>query len=102
LHQPLWLGSDGAEDAQRKNGYGERSGGMAIHKIKILPEYFKAVAEGRKPFEIRNNDRHYQEGDTVVLQEWADGKYTGYQIKRQIGFVTEFEQKPGYVVFGLV
>ncbi|WP_028983305.1 DUF3850 domain-containing protein [Sporolactobacillus terrae] len=75
---------------------------MAIHKIKILPEYFKAVAEGRKPFEIRNNDRHYQEGDTVVLREWAGEKYTGFQITKQVGFVTDYEQKQGYVVFGLV
>ncbi|BBN97471.1 DUF3850 domain-containing protein [Sporolactobacillus terrae] len=74
---------------------------MVTHKIKILPEYFKAVAEGRKTFEIRNNDRNYREGDTVVLQEW-DGQYTGFQITKQIGFVTDFEQKPGYVVFGLV
>jgi hypothetical protein len=43
---------------------------IMIHKIKIMPEYFKAVLEGRKPFEIRNNDRHYQEGDIAVLQEW--------------------------------
>lgn len=75
---------------------------MATHKIKILPEFFKAVEEGRKPFEIRNNDRNYHEGDIVVLQEWAFGYYTGNQISKKIGYVTDFEQKPGYVVFGLV
>jgi ASC-1-like (ASCH) protein len=77
-------------------------GTMKVHKIKILPEYLKAVTEGRKPFEIRNNDRNYQEGDTVVLQEWTGSKYTGFQIKKQVGFITDYEQKPGYVVFGLV
>lgn len=75
---------------------------MAVHKIKILPEFFQAVAEGRKLFEIRYDDRHYHEGDTVVLQEWANGKYTGFEITKKIGFVTDYEQKPGYVVFGLV
>lgn len=65
-------------------------------------DYFRAVAQGRKPFEIRRNDRNYQEGDTVVLQEWTGSQYTGFQIKKQVGYVTDFEQKPGYVVFGLV
>jgi hypothetical protein len=102
LHHRLWLGLVGAGVAQRKNGYGERSKPMVTHKNKILPEYLKAVTEGRKPFEIRNNDRNYQEGDTVVLQEWTGSQYTGYQITKQVGFVTDFEQKPGYVVFGLV
>lgn len=29
------------------------------HYIKILPEYFNAVASGRKSFEVRCNDRKY-------------------------------------------
>ncbi|MCQ2010570.1 DUF3850 domain-containing protein [Sporolactobacillus sp. STSJ-5] len=75
---------------------------MATHKIKILPKFFQAVGEGRKRFEVRENDRDYHEGDTVVLQEFVVGKYTGFQITKQVGYVTNFEQKPGYVVFNLV
>lgn len=74
-----------------------------IHKLKILPQYFQAVVDGKKKFEIRNNsDRDFHEGDTVILQEWSeDSGFTGFQITKQIGFMTDFGQKPGYVVFGL-
>jgi ASC-1-like (ASCH) protein len=87
--------------ADEQIGKGRR-GAMVVHKIKILPEYFKAVAEGRKTFEIRFDDRHYREGDTLVLKEWTEGKYTGYEITKQVGYVTDYEQKPGFVVFSLV
>ena len=36
-----------------------------IHKIKIWEEYANAVADGRKNFEIRENDREYQTGDII-------------------------------------
>ena len=32
---------------------------MKTHEFKILPEYFKAQAEGKKNFEIRKNDKFY-------------------------------------------
>lgn len=36
-----------------------------IHKIKILEPYADAIAEGRKNFEVRYNDRGYNAGDFV-------------------------------------
>lgn len=48
-----------------------------FHRVKILPSFYNAVIEGRKPFEIRLNDRNYQWGDTVNLREWENGAYTG-------------------------
>lgn len=39
------------------------------HYIKILPEYFNAVATGRKSFEVRCNDRKYTVGDRLIMQE---------------------------------
>ncbi len=40
------------------------------HHLKILPEYFQAVINGEKPFEIRYNDRNFQENDRVILEEY--------------------------------
>lgn len=41
-----------------------------IHALKILPEFFKAMAAGTKSFEVRKNDRPYHTGDYVALNEW--------------------------------
>lgn len=46
-----------------------------IHQFKILPEYFEAVVEGKKTFEIRINDRGFKEGDFLALNEFAEGGY---------------------------
>ena len=50
---------------------------MNFHRLKIYPEYFQPVIEERKPFEIRNNDRDFKQGDCIILNEYTDGKYTG-------------------------
>lgn len=44
------------------------------HHLKILEEYFQAVIEGRKPFEIRNNDRDFKVGDSCILEEFKGTK----------------------------
>ena len=41
-----------------------------IHRLKIKPEYFQAVINGTKPFEIRYNDRNFQTGDKIILEEY--------------------------------
>lgn len=71
------------------------------HELKILPRHFQPVLDGRKPFEIRFNDRNFQEGDTVTLNEWDGERYTGRSADRQITFVTDYAKQPGYVVFGM-
>lgn len=74
---------------------------MRTHQLKILPDYFKAVYERRKNFEIRNNDRHFAVGDTVCLLEWTGDDYTGRAAFREITYITDFKQEPGYVAFGM-
>ncbi|KIN37585.1 ASCH/PUA domain-containing protein [Bacillus subtilis] len=69
------------------------------HHLKILPEYFEAVIDGRKTFEIRNDDRGFKEGDILCLNEWQ-GEFTGRSIDVQVTYISNFEQKPGYVVLG--
>ncbi|WP_332237898.1 ASCH/PUA domain-containing protein [Sporolactobacillus sp. KGMB 08714] len=82
----------------RRFGTGHRT-----HSLKIEPEYFEPVISGAKPFEIRFNDRNFQAGDSVILKEYVpDSGYTGRHVSRQIGYITDFEQKEGYVVFSLL
>ena len=40
-----------------------------IHKLKILPEFFPLVEKGKKRFELRKNDRNYQEDDILLLKK---------------------------------
>ena len=48
-----------------------------LHRLKTLPQYYQPIIEERKPFEIRKNDRNFQIGDEVILNEWDGEKYTG-------------------------
>jgi len=57
------------------------------HDLKILPEYFKAVALDQKTFEIRKNDRNYHVGDCLVLREWNGQEFTGRKIVRYVSYI---------------
>lgn len=75
-----------------------------VHELKIDPKYYLDVASGKKTFEIRQNDRHYQVGDIVQLKQWTEKD--GYDLdlpvlERQITYVTDYKQKSGYVVFAM-
>ena len=52
---------------------------MQAHELKTDPEVFDAVAEGRKTFEIRYDDRGYEEGDQLILRKT---RYTGEEMKQ--------------------
>ena len=49
---------------------------MTLHTLKIYPEYYDAVRNGIKTFEIRKNDRDYKVGDTLRLREYDPIRYT--------------------------
>lgn len=42
-----------------------------IHEVKCCPEYFSALKSGIKTFEVRKNDRPYQVGDILALNEFV-------------------------------
>lgn len=89
---------------------------MTTHKLKLPEPYFSAVLGGEKTFEVRRNDRAYQRGDVVVLQDTSrcdcgqdECQKRRPSIVRYITFVFAGDPglrdlggiTPGYVVLGL-
>lgn len=75
---------------------------MAHHDVKLAANFCEPVNTGRKTFEIRKNDRNYMEGDTIRLHEWApEVGYSGRYWDFTVGYVTDYAQTPGYVVFSI-
>ena len=72
-----------------------------IHELKCLPKYFGAQTDGSKSFEVRKNDRNFQVGDFLALNEY-DGGYTGACMLVKVTYVLDDAAycKPGYVVMG--
>lgn len=72
------------------------------HTLKTLPRFFKAVAEGRKPFEIRRTDRHFEVGQTIVLSEVDETTHepTGQVLMRRITYVALLGRLPSRVTIG--
>ncbi|MEF7566023.1 DUF3850 domain-containing protein [Bacillus infantis] len=73
------------------------------HQLKTHPEYFEAVNQGLKTFEIRKNDRGFKVGDPLLLREYSPQHkaFTGRAIMANIIYMTDFEQKEDYVVLGI-
>lgn len=74
------------------------------HRIKVLPEYFEAIVANKKHFELRKNDRDYQVGDLVYLEEYKDGYRTKRVRKKTIKYVlkdcSKYGLMEGYCIFG--
>ena len=71
-----------------------------IHRLKVLPQYYQPIIEERKPFEIRNNDRSFQIGDYVILNEWNGENYTGRFCVATIKDIFDISfLLPNYVAF---
>ena len=77
---------------------------MMEHRLKTLPEYFCEVASGRMSFEVRRDDREppFAPGDTLLLEEYIEGKYTGRWIQADVTLVLRNEYcKEGYCVMAV-
>lgn len=54
------------------------------HDLKIQQCFLIHILEGRKPFEIRKNDRDFQVGDTISFLPLNDEKYDVYREFQKI------------------
>lgn len=74
-----------------------------VHELKIEPEHYAGIKMQRKPFEVRKNDRDYQIGDILGLNEYADGKHTGRAVLREIIYILDDPNycKDGFVILGV-
>ena len=90
-----------------------------IHELKCAKEYFEAVVSGKKTFEVRKNDRQYEEGDFLAMNEVqyvseirkdGDGtiteqvlNYTGRSCLVQVVYILNDDRylKPGYVCMSI-
>jgi len=79
-----------------------------IHALKTTPKYFEDVISGKKPFEVRKNDRDFRVCDYVALNEYDIDKpererYSGRSALLQISYILDNAEycKDGYVVLGL-
>lgn len=96
---------------------------MKIHELKLDLKYFYSVKSGLKAFEIRKNDRDFKVGDTLALTAFHSGRYAmvygsdlvndlpkhrsvnqqeATTIFFDVTYITDYEQKDGYVVMGIV
>ncbi len=77
----------------------------AEHNLKILPEYYEQVFNRNKTFVLRKDDRGFQVGDRLVLNEFDGERLTGRCLTREITYClrncSEYGLKNKYVILGI-
>lgn len=76
------------------------------HELKTWSESFQSMARGEKKHEIRDADRPFAVGDTLLLREYdpATERYTGNVAEYRVTYVTpggEWGIPPGKVVMSV-
>lgn len=79
---------------------------MTTHILKVRPDYFHAIWDGDKTFEIRFNDRDFKVGDVLDLRgfEPETQRFTGDHLLRSVLYVLHgglFGLAEGYVCMSL-
>ena len=77
------------------------------HNLKIVPTHFHEVVEGNKKFEIRWNDRGFETGDNLCLEEWSPEamEYTGKECNVNITHMLSggvYGLDRGYVIMSII
>jgi hypothetical protein len=65
---------------------------MRTIRKKCLPEFFQAVLDGKKKYELRLNEFDVQEGDIFVLEEIdpVTRSYTGRTLEKRVTYAWKF------------
>lgn len=82
---------------------------MEIHTLKTRPQYWEAVYDGRKTFEIRKFDRNFNIGDILKLKRTISEidhriDFTYQELSVKITYMlggSEFGIKPGFIILGI-
>lgn len=80
---------------------------MTTHVLKIEPRWYEEVSRWQKNFEIRNcRDREFKVGDTLILKEWDNGRYTDRtSLVRKVEYVYKgdgmYGLNEGWCILGL-
>lgn len=94
-----------AEEEVRERGCPKRT--MKTHELKCWPPFWRDVVDGTKRFEIRKDDRSYDVGDVLVLNEFVrdpiGGRYTGASVRVRVVYLLSggFGLESGYVALGI-
>jgi len=77
---------------------------MKVHELKCWPQYFQALIDGTKTFELRLNDRNYQVEDVLFLREYDPRieEYSGRECWKLVTYITEGDNPFGGLCFGYV
>lgn len=77
-----------------------------VHELKTWDEFMTDIATGKKPFEVRKNDRDFNVGDTLMLKGWDNhfAEYTGMFIEAEVTYILKggaWGIEDGYIVIGI-
>lgn len=78
-----------------------------IHELKVDREYFIPIVQGKKTFEVRKNDRDFQIGDFLALNETEKTpggvNYTGDAVLAVVQYILDTPDycKDGFVIMGI-
>jgi ribosomal protein S17 len=86
--------------------YSQKRMVIMIHELKCWPDFYEAVLNGNKTFEVRKDDRGFKVGDILHLREWnpKTETYSGRELARTVTYILRGGQlgiEEGYVVMGL-
>lgn len=59
------------------------------HNLKTWKEYYQRIVSGEKTFEVRKNDRDFQTGDFLKLEEYdpTTDSFTGNSITKRVSYI---------------